>query len=58
MKHQGTLNGFQFHELIPDEATAVALFADKRLPDGRHCPMCGSEKAVEVNYCGNLASHR
>ena len=42
MKKQDTLSTFQFHEMFPDEARAVAWFESVRWKNGRFCPHCGS----------------
>lgn len=47
MKTQDTLSTYEFHEMFPDEETAVAWFESTRWPDGRHCPHCGSTNTVE-----------
>ena len=48
MKRQDTLSSFQFQELVPDEAAAVAWFEAKRWSNGLHCPSCGGVDTVAV----------
>ncbi len=47
MKKQNTLSTFQFHEMFPDEPSALAWFESVRWKDGRFCPHCGSTETVE-----------
>ena len=47
MKTQDTLSTYEFHEMFPDEASAVAWFENTRWPTGRYCPHCGSLTTVE-----------
>lgn len=49
MKREETLSSFEFHEIIPDEAAAIAFFEAARWPEGRFCPHCGSFNTVEVS---------
>ncbi|MYA16249.1 MAG: IS1595 family transposase [Gammaproteobacteria bacterium] len=48
MKTQRTLSDYEFHELFPDEAAAVAWFETMRWADGRTCPHCQSERTTIV----------
>lgn len=55
MKMQDTLSAYQFHELFPDEESAVAWFESTRWPDGRYCPHCGS---VDIAECAKPQPYR
>ena len=46
MRKANTLSTYDFHELIPDEAAAVAWWESVRWPNGRYCPHCGSTNTV------------
>lgn len=47
MKKQGTIYTFEFHEMILDEKAAIKWFEQKRWPEGRYCPHCGSVETLE-----------
>ena len=62
MKTQDTLSTYQFHEMFPNEETAVAWFEKMRWPEGRYCPHCGSVDIVECAKpqpyrCRNCRKH-
>lgn len=44
-------------ELFPDEDTAARWFEERRWPDGRTCPHCGSEKTKEMKSRKPMAFH-
>lgn len=55
MKRQDTLSTYEFHDLFPDEAAAVAWYEAVRWPDGRQCPHCESGNTVA---CGRPQPYR
>ena len=44
--HREGMTLMQAVEMFPDDATAEAWFAEKRWPDGPHCPYCGSTNVL------------
>jgi len=48
MKREDTLSSYEFHELMPDEAAAVAWFEAQRWPQGVRCAHCGSDNVLVV----------
>ena len=48
MKKADTLSTYQFHEMFPDEESAIKWWESVRWPKGRYCPFCGSLDTVKT----------
>ena len=55
MKRQDTMSISEFHELFPDDESAVKWLEDQRWRNGHFCPHCGSTNTVE---CGKPQPYR
>lgn len=54
-KADGSVSAFEFFEMIPDEATAIALIEKRRWPHKVTCPHCGNTRTSPI---ANRNSHR